>query len=191
MGWKSCSNQISTAHKEGAAPAMHKKFIPEHDPPLQMANSKETQRKATGDVRQCSPSTQAHLPQQAGSESPGSGNYRIIAVQSPSSHFHGEYFTHEPSKADSTTSSRIPRPKSLTKFAAFESAFCKFCSSMLSAERVFKGKAGCLTNSSTSDLTKLRLLLLQPQIQTKPPLLLPCSEKMGLDGSIAGYSSSQ
>lgn len=43
-------------------------------------------------------------------------------------------------KADSRISSTTPHPKSLTKFAVFETVFCKFCYTVLSAERLFKGK---------------------------------------------------
>lgn len=123
-------------------------------------------------MRQCSPSTWTPLPQQGIT---GSVLYNLHPHISPMD---------AASKAGSTTSSRSPRPKSLTKFAAFESAFCKSCSSMLSAEPVFKGKAGCLTNSSTSDLTQLQLLLLQPQIHTKPPLLLPSLRKWNWTGAL-------
>lgn len=42
-------------------------------------------------------------------------------------------------KADSRTSRRIPGPKSLTKFAVFESVFCQFFSTVLAAECLFKG----------------------------------------------------
>lgn len=146
-----CNNQIShSAEEENSpqgrrCPEMQKpspqSMIP-HCRQLEMANSTETPRKEPGDWSQRSPSTSTHLPRQTWNEPRVLGNCKRVVVRSLSSHLCGRIFHPQNAafKADSRTSSRTPRPKSLTKFVVFESVFCKFCSTVLSAERLFKGR---------------------------------------------------
>lgn len=168
----------------------------------EMANNKEIQRKETGTretqscrCRDLEPVFAYHNADTPTSNSKHgikthvSENYTHVYPHTPMwEYLHRCSTAHQGWRKSQRCS---PFPKSARKFAAFETAYFANCvrsRSLLSF--CSKTKAGRLTNWSSFDLAILQVPYITPENQTKPPLLLPCTEKMELVGGVTACSSS-